>query len=174
MLRVDCAQRASRQITRIVSSPAMRANDIRQPGAIDRQAEQLRLPGPGLDDDQLLRRVDAQQKLAERPRQRDHGGRGRAGISPRRRPDRRRPTTRFTRPSSLISRESVACVTTNPMRREPLPQLFLAVHGFALDELANRGQPACFHIYAFSESVYKKSASLSSAKCIDRTLNVNV
>ena len=36
-----------------------------------------------------------------------------------------------------MSRDSVACVTTKPMPDKPLAQLFLAVHGLLLDELAN-------------------------------------
>ena len=32
---------------------------------------------------------------------------------------------------------------------QALAQLFLAVHGLPLDDLADGGQPARFHIYAF-------------------------
>ena len=76
VLRVGCAQRASRHITRIVSSPAMVPTTSGSRARSIASAEQLRLPRPGLHHDQLLRDVDAQQKLAERARQRDDRGRG--------------------------------------------------------------------------------------------------
>ena len=44
------------------------ANHLGEFGPIDRQAEQLRLPGSGLDDHQLLRHVEGYQSARDRLR----------------------------------------------------------------------------------------------------------
>ncbi len=68
------ARRTSGAMTRIVSSPAMRADHLRQPRAVERDAEQLRLPRPGAQQHHLLHAVDARQVFAERALQQRAGG----------------------------------------------------------------------------------------------------
>ena len=76
--RLRAAPVAANHQNRVVAGD--RPDDIRQPRAIDGQTQQLRLPRPGLDDHELLRRIDAQQKLPQRPRQGDRSRRWRSGV----------------------------------------------------------------------------------------------
>ena len=113
-----------------------------------RQRQQLRLPGAGLQHEQLLRRY---RRSAETPRA--------------------RATTRPPRPAgvdasragrligavgrSLDQAEFLDVARQRGLghveahRHQTLPQLFLAVHGLVLDQLANGRQPPRLHKYAF-------------------------
>ena len=54
------------------------ADHLRQPRAVERDAEQLRLPGPGAQQHQLLHAVDARQVLGQRALQQRLRRRGRS------------------------------------------------------------------------------------------------
>ena len=97
--------------------PGDRAGDLGEAGAIERDGEDLRLAGICLQDDQLLHLFEGSEELARGAAQRRFGrlrGARRIGDAG---PLIGAVAARFTRPSSLISRESVACVTSNPRAR---------------------------------------------------------
>ena len=48
-----------------------------------------------------------------------------------------------------MSRDKRGLGNHEPHGREAPPELFLAMDGLALDDLPDRGQAACLHIYAF-------------------------
>ena len=137
---------ASRAMIRMVSSPASVPATSSQARAIDRQPEQLRLPGPGLEHDELLHRLDVDQVLGERARRARRcavGRRCRLGAGRLIRAVRRA----LQQAELLDVARQRGLRHVEAARRQPLPQLFLAAHGFLLHDVENGGLPPALHIY---------------------------